>query len=196
MPNITTSSKSKPNSYGTWQLPSRHSHDYLHKRQISNQEEPLEPEPSVTTHAAASLSSNLGSSSSSSSSSPNTTTLAGILPQCFPSLSACQAMTRNCTGHGACALKYTDRDIGSGARCYSCQCTADVRTNADGTKKTTGWGGPACQKKDVVAPFWLLAGFSIFFVALLSWGVGTIWTMGDEELPSVIGAGVSGVPSK
>ena len=72
----------------------------------------------------------------------------------------------------------------------------DVRTNSDGTKKTTQWGGPACQKKNVVAPFWLLAGFTVFLVTLVSWGAGTIWSMGNEELPSVIGAGVSGVPPR
>lgn len=125
------------------------------------------------------------------------TPLRGILPGCYTSLSTCQAITRNCTGHGACTLKYTDKDAStSGAPCYSCACTADVRTNADGTKKTTRWGGPACQKKDVVMPFWLLAGFSIFLISLISWGIGNLVSMGNEELPSVIGAGVSGVPRR
>jgi len=106
-------------------------------------------------------------------------------------------MSRNCTGHGSCKLKFTDKDAGGGgAKCYQCSCSADVRTNKDGTKKTTQWGGPACQKKDVVAPFWLLAGFSVGLMFLVSWAIGTLMTMGSEDLPSVIGAGVSGVPRR
>ena len=42
----------------------------------------------------------------------------------------------------------------------------------------------------------MLAGFTVGFVFLLSWGVGLLWTMGELELPSVIGAGVSGVPRR
>lgn len=45
-------------------------------------------------------------------------------------------------------------------------------------------------------PFWLLAGFSVLMASLVSWGIGMLLTMGNEELPSVIGAGVSGVPRK
>lgn len=122
--------------------------------------------------------------------------LRGILPQCFSSLSACQAMTRNCTGNGACTLKYTDKDARPEAPCYSCACSPTVVTNPDGSHKTTRWGGPACQKKDVVMPFWLLAGFSVFMVSLVSWAIGMLLTMGNEELPSVIGAGVSGPRAK
>lgn len=122
------------------------------------------------------------------------TPLRGILPQCFSSQSACQALTRNCSGHGACTLKFTDRDARPEAPCFSCACTPTIFTNKDGSFKTTRWGGPACQKKDVVMPFWLLAGFSVFMVSLISWGIGMLLAMGNEELPSVIGAGVSGVP--
>ena len=64
--------------------------------------------------------------------------------------------------------------------------------NEDGTIKTTQWGGPACQKKDISAAFWLLAGFSIVMMATVSWGVGLLFSIGQEDLPSVIGAGVAG----
>jgi hypothetical protein len=133
-----------------------------------------------------------------SNSSPNFSgPLAGILPNCFATLSACQTTTRNCTGHGTCKLRFTDKDASSkGAPCYACACTSEVRTNKDGGKKTTVWGGPACQKKDVVAPFWLIAGFTVFMISLVSWGIGMLYSMGSEELPSVIGAGVSGVPRR
>ncbi|KAI5258645.1 hypothetical protein E4T42_00389 [Aureobasidium subglaciale] len=123
----------------------------------------------------------------------HTTPLRGILPGCFASLSACQSMTRNCTGHGSCVLSHTDKDAGDlGGKCYSCACKDEVRTNADGGKKTTRWGGPACQKKDIVMPFWLISSFSVFMVFVVSWGIGLLYTMGSQELPSVIGAGVSG----
>ena len=54
------------------------------------------------------------------------------------------------------------------------------------------WGGPACQKKDVSTPFWLLAGITIFLVSVVSWGIGLLVSIGQEELPGVIGAGVAG----
>lgn len=173
-------------TYGAYSLPS-HSHSYLHKR--SQAEIPIE--------ASTFSSSDLAALASSTNNNTNSTVLRGILPGCFPSLSTCESMTRNCTGHGSCQLKFTDKDASSnGAKCYQCACSADVRTNKDGTKKTTQWGGPACQKKDVVAPFWLLAGFSVGLMFLISWAIGNLLTMGGEDLPSVIGAGVSGVPRR
>lgn len=59
-------------------------------------------------------------------------------------------------------------------------------------KKTTYFGGPACNKKDIVMPFWLIGGTSVFLIFVVSWGMGLLYSMGSEELPSVIGAGVSG----
>ena len=40
--------------------------------------------------------------------------------------------------------------------------------------------------------FWLIALFTVAMVGLVSFAVGQVWSMGEEELPSVIGAGVSG----
>lgn len=40
--------------------------------------------------------------------------------------------------------------------------------------------------------FWLIAGFTVALVAAVSWGVGLLYSIGQEELPSVIGAGVAG----
>ncbi|KAI6827712.1 hypothetical protein KC340_g5427 [Hortaea werneckii] len=125
----------------------------------------------------------------------NTTTspLPGILPQCFASLSACEETTRNCSGHGSCYKKFTDNSASDTSRyrdCYVCGCKATVKeTSSDGGKTTTHWGGSACQKRDVSVEFWMLALFSIGFVFLISFAVGSVWEMGGEELPSVIGAG-------
>jgi hypothetical protein len=62
--------------------------------------------------------------------------------------------------------------------------------------KTTFWSGPACQKKDVSAPFFLIAGFTIFIVGIASWGIGLLFGIGQEDLPGVIGAGVAGPKAK
>lgn len=118
-------------------------------------------------------------------------TIHGILPSCFTSLESCEHVTRNCTGHGTCAKIYSGGD--KERPCYRCACKADVEKSADGTViKTTRYGGPACQKKDIAVQFWLLAGFAIAMAFLLSWGIGLLYSIGQEELPSVLGAGVPG----
>lgn len=61
-----------------------------------------------------------------------------------------------------------------------------------GGSKTIYWGGPACQKKDISVPFFLLAGLSIALVGAVTWGIGLMASIGQEELPSVIGSGVTG----
>lgn len=186
VPNDTTTTTK--NTYGTYALSST-SHQ---KRGFK--EAPLITEASKT---ASHLKATLTPDTSSNKTYNNTTPLRGILPQCFTSLAACQSLTRNCTGHGSCVLSYTDKDAGQlGGKCYACSCKADVRKNSDGTIKTTRWGGPACQKKDIVMPFWLISSFSVFMVFVVSWGIGLLYTMGSQELPSVIGAGVSGVPNR
>jgi hypothetical protein len=124
--------------------------------------------------------------------------ISGPVPTCFPSLNACERGTNNCTSHGECILKWstdTTNDGGSVSKqdCYGCACTKpDVRKNEDGTKKTTRYGGAACHKKDIVFPFWLLAGTTVGIIGIISFGLGMLYDMGNQELPSVIGAGVSG----
>ncbi|KAK4550342.1 hypothetical protein LTR36_003309 [Oleoguttula mirabilis] len=124
------------------------------------------------------------------------TPLAGILPSCFTTLAYCQLRTRNCTGHGTCAKKFTDNSAKDQSRykdCYSCGCSPTVRTtSSEGRKKTTYWGGPACQKKDVSVEFWLIALFTVGIVFVVMFAIGSVYEMGGLELPSVIGAGVSG----
>ena len=120
--------------------------------------------------------------------------LRGILPACFLSLSSCETETRNCTGKGTCTKQFHDPDSGSnGVDCYACVCTP---TKSEDGRKTTYWGGPACQKKDISIEFWLIALFTVGLVFLVTFAVGTIWEMGSEELPSVIGAGVSGTGAR
>lgn len=187
-----TSMNTAEESWGSYTMPNMQSQ--LRKRDARRpvHEAPLE----------ADATSSLQPVQSSSSSFPimtfannDTTPLPGILPQCFTSQSACESATRNCTGHGQCHKKYTDKSASSNSRykdCYTCQCSASVQQLGDGKTKTTYWGGPGCQKKDVSVEFWIIALFTVGLVSLVSFAVGSVWSMGGEELPSVIGAGVSG----
>lgn len=64
-----------------------------------------------------------------------------------------------------------------------------VRKN-DGTTQKIQWGGPACEKKDISSPFFLIVGVSVLAIVTVGSAVGMLFTMGQEELPSVIAAGV------
>ena len=119
----------------------------------------------------------------------------GILPACYTSRPDCDSATHGCSGHGACALRYSyPEGAGSSSNitCFACACEAEVGENAAGQRVTTRWAGPACQKQDVSVPFWLLGGFSVVLVSVVTWAIGLLYGMGAEELPSVIGAGVAG----
>lgn len=164
-------------SYGTYQLP---------KREVTYAEAPLSASSSAAHPQRAKP-----DEAESLEAGPS-----GIIPTCFSSLSACESGTRNCTGHGECILKYKTQGDDPKS-CYACACTKPVvRTNKDGGKKTTYFGGPACQKEDVSVAFWLIAGFTIFIIFVVSTGVGLLYSMGSEELPSVLGSGVSGPRAK
>ena len=112
----------------------------------------------------------------------------GVLPVCYSSPETAAARTNNCSGHGSIYPKSTGIDDA----CYACRCSKTVLTDDEGKVKTVYWGGAACQKKDVSMPFFLLAGLTIALVGAVTWGVGLLMSVGNEELPSVIGAGVAG----
>ncbi|KAL9110032.1 MAG: hypothetical protein Q9227_005371 [Pyrenula ochraceoflavens] len=117
------------------------------------------------------------------------------LQRCYPTASNCTTFTNSCSGHGKCTLSFIDHSASSGSdkECYSCTCHRTVvRENADGTTKSVLWGGHACQKKDVSFEFWMFALFGVALTAVVSWGVGMLFELGSEELPSVLGAGVAG----
>lgn len=154
---------------------SKHSHT---ARQLSEEEEAT---------ISPSSSPQLSTTQSNSSNSPHPPKLAPgtFLPMCFSSEPSCANATNNCSGHGSCSEKH--------ARCYACRCSRTiVRYNDDGTTKSVQWGGTACEKKDISVEFWLFAGFGIAMTALVTGVIGLMYTMGAEELPSVIGAGVAG----
>jgi hypothetical protein len=119
------------------------------------------------------------------------TTLPRRFPACFTSLSACNNATNSCSGHGSC------KPFGSSKSCFQCKCTrTTIRTNKDGSKKTTLWAGAACQKKDISTEFTLFAVFGVTMGMLIMGVIGMMYSMGAQELPSVIGAGVAGPTAK
>ncbi|CAK7229150.1 hypothetical protein SEUCBS140593_007149 [Sporothrix eucalyptigena] len=126
------------------------------------------------------------------------------IPACFQSFNSCMAATNSCSSHGTCVDKYAggtlnDRDVKSNkanaGSCYACQCqlTFNRPLNDSNSKgiSTSSWGGNMCQKKDVSAPFWLITGFSVAIVGIISFAIGLLFSVGEEKLPGVIGAGVS-----
>lgn len=177
------------NPWGTYEMPNAES--LLQKRERIQKEAPLELEPESTsaTLPVESFSAPVSSLADSAAA------VSGILPQCFSSQSACESTTRNCSGHGQCYKKYTDFTADSKSpykNCYTCGCSATVEKDSDGKVSTTYWGGSGCQKKDVSTAFWLIALFVVGMFFLVGFAIGEVWGMGNEELPSVIGAGVSG----
>jgi len=181
----STSSQAKPNvaTYGSIKVPARTLQIREHP-----EEEPLSIYRPYTSPPAVHNPVPTFLHVTNSSSRPKVT-----MPICHSTEALCVNTTQSCTGHGKCYKKNRDATGEDTANdCWACGCTASVVKVKGGGNKTTNWGGPACQKKDVSAPFFLLAGFTIFIVATLSWGIGLLYSIGEEELPSVIGAGVTG----
>ncbi|KAJ5872061.1 uncharacterized protein N7529_004414 [Penicillium soppii] len=115
-----------------------------------------------------------------------------LAPICHASNSSCAETTNHCSGHGSCYLKYGTGLEGTTGNCYACKCQQSVIKNSDGTTKTVQWGGAACQKRDISSPFFLVAGVSLLAILLVGSAIGMLFSMGSQELPSVISAGVGG----
>ncbi|KAI0106075.1 hypothetical protein F4814DRAFT_84066 [Daldinia grandis] len=115
---------------------------------------------------------------------------APVLPSCFTSHNACITATDSCSGHGQCVDRWGKVD-GAKKACFFCHCMATNETDARGRTGVYHWGGSACHKRDVSTPFWLFAGVSIALVATVAFAIGLLFSVGEEKLPGVIGAGVS-----
>jgi hypothetical protein len=118
----------------------------------------------------------------------------GRIPNCFLSANSCETRTNSCSGgHGKCINRYKDQP--NHEACFACHCMSTVVR--DGSEpgaigeKTIRWGGNMCQKKDVSIPFWLLTGFTIAIVGMITFAISLLYSVGEEQLPGVIGAGVS-----
>lgn len=111
---------------------------------------------------------------------------------CFSTYNTCVSSTNNCTGHGICADKYAVPGQPSGDKqCFVCSCLSTLADPSANSTQHTHWGGAYCQKIDVSSPFWLLFGTSIILVGVVAGSIGLLFSVGEEKLPGVIGAGVS-----
>lgn len=102
------------------------------------------------------------------------------MPVCHSTNVTCTSTTNSCSGHGVCYLKSAgvkDND------CYACKCDPE-------------WGGPACQKVDISTQFFLIGTVSVLAILAVGGGIGLLFSVGQEELPSVISAGVSSVKTR
>lgn len=114
---------------------------------------------------------------------------------CFTSFNSCVTATSNCTGHGVCVDKYAaSRDDGKEGdrQCFVCSCKSTRSyPEKEDDDQHTHWGGAYCQKIDISSPFWLLVGTSVLLVGIVAGSIGLLFSVGEEKLPGVIGAGVS-----
>ena len=125
------------------------------------------------------------------------------IPACFTSYDACMSGTSDCSGHGECAAKWTgsssSKSKSASARaedggrdaCYTCRCLHTTEKDSRGRDSLFRWGGAACQKIDVSTPFWLFAGVTLALVGTVAFSISLLFSVGEQKLPGVIGAGVS-----
>jgi hypothetical protein len=114
------------------------------------------------------------------------------IPHCFQSLNSCETATKNCTGHGSCINRYVN-DTSTKLVCFACHCQPEKLTLESGGKKgerTIYWAGQTCSKEDISAPFWILASLTIALIGAVTFAIGLLFSVGQEQLPGVIGAGV------
>ncbi|KOS18265.1 putative endoplasmic reticulum membrane protein [Escovopsis weberi] len=112
----------------------------------------------------------------------------GAVPACFSSLESCKAGTGSCSQQGQCVDRFASSKAENSEVCFSCHCMS-TRAGENGT--LTHWAGPTCAKKDISVPFWLFAGFALLLIGTLSLATSMLYSVGEERLPGVIGAGVS-----
>ncbi|KAI1131780.1 hypothetical protein F5Y10DRAFT_34730 [Nemania abortiva] len=112
-----------------------------------------------------------------------------VVPHCFASQNACETATSSCSGHGTCVDRWAKEDTDN--TCFFCHCGKTIEEDRLGREHLNYWGGSMCQKRDISTPFWLFAGVTITLVATVAFSISLLFTVGEEKLPGVIGAGVS-----
>lgn len=127
-----------------------------------------------------------------------TTLPSTIMPLCYTSNSTCDEITQGCSGHGYCYRKSSSKNSVANKDCFACKCVKTVVSRyPDGRpKKTIQWGGPACQKKDVSTPFFIFTILTVLIGLAIVGGIRLLFNMGQEELPSVLSAGVAAKAQK
>ncbi|KAI1333586.1 hypothetical protein F5Y15DRAFT_421669 [Xylariaceae sp. FL0016] len=126
-----------------------------------------------------------GSSSSLASSKPRPSTI----PTCFSNFDSCNNTTNACSGHGVCIDRF--EKAATSESCFTCICTMTKEKNDQGTTSIYRWGGSMCQKRDISTPFWLFFGVAVGLAATIAFSISLLFSVGEEKLPGVIGAGVS-----
>lgn len=116
-----------------------------------------------------------------------------LMPVCHNSEVTCAEATGNCSGRGYCYKKYSSRDERVSSDCFACRCLETVIKKADGSVQKLQWGGPACEKRDISVPFFQIAAVGILLTGAIATAIGMLFNVGQEKLPSVIGAGVGPV---
>lgn len=184
MPEACRTANSSPRPYGDYAMPAQ-----AHLRPRQGAEEPMTegaatPSPSSVTH---------WNEVQANNSTGNGESLLPVPATCYITQEACNNGTNSCSGHGQC---YKKTGQNTGKPCFACFCTPTEDRFEQGDDKIPSyriiyWGGAACQKKDVSGPFWLFAIFTVVLVGLVSWAIGMLFSIGEEKLPGVIGAGVS-----
>ncbi|KAI1752233.1 hypothetical protein F4782DRAFT_502477 [Xylaria castorea] len=111
------------------------------------------------------------------------------VPNCFASQNVCETATSSCSGHGVCVDRWGKDDTKNA--CFFCHCGSTIVKDEKDLGHVFYWGGATCQKRDISTPFWLFAGVTITLVATVAFSIGLLFSVGEEKLPGVIGAGVS-----
>lgn len=106
------------------------------------------------------------------------------VPACFSSEESCLSGTDSCSGHGTC----TNRFPKSKDACFTCHCLSTVNEKSG---SLTHWAGKTCAKQDISTPFWLFGGFALLMATILTLSIGMLYSVGEEKMPGVLGAGVS-----
>lgn len=93
----------------------------------------------------------------------------------FKDKETCENKTNKCSGHGECVKIHNGK--------YACACKPSYDEDR---KKTTRWGGDACQKKDVSIEFQLFfwTGLGILFVT--AYALQLLYSIGSDPLPGVL----------
>ncbi|KAG1715761.1 hypothetical protein ID866_1385 [Astraeus odoratus] len=97
-----------------------------------------------------------------------------------------QIITRSA---GVC---YSSDTIREGEECFACAC--ETTTNESGQTQT--WVGQMCERKDISGPFVLLTGTVVTLLLLMGGSVSLLYTIGSQELPSILTGGIAGAIRK
>ncbi|ANB12872.1 hypothetical protein AWJ20_1150 [Sugiyamaella lignohabitans] len=94
----------------------------------------------------------------------------------FKTLEKCEQSTNSCSGHGSC--------VSTNYGTFVCACKPSYDASK---KKTTNWGGSACQKKDVSIEFQLFFWTGLGILLALYWAISVLFSIGSEPLPGILG---------